>query len=87
MKYSWYTNTDTVDSPDAIHQVLAFGSLKDIHKLQKKVGTQRINELFLQHPKKVYTASALNFIKNFVLKITIPVDEQKYIKSAPRRIG
>lgn len=87
MKYSWYTNIDDSTSADSIHQVLAFGSLDDIRHLREKVGIKKINELFLQHPKKVYTLSALNFIKNFVLKITTAVDEQKYIKSIPRHIG
>ena len=64
-----------------------YGTLKEIKFLEKTLGKDRIKELFLGHPKKVYTASALNFVKNFVLGIAKLIDEQKYLKYAPRHIG
>ena len=33
------------------------------------------------------TSPALNFIKNFILHIKIPVNEHKYLKYTPRHIG
>lgn len=86
MNRSWYTNSAGVKSADAIHQVLAFGTLDEIRLLKKTVGEEEIRELFLQNPKKIYTSSGLNFIKNFILGITSSVDEQKYLKNPPRNI-
>ncbi len=84
MNHSWYTNNSNEKSPDAIHQVLAFGSLDDIRNLKKTVGERTIKDLFLHYPKKVYTSPTLNFIKNFILHVHNSIDEQKYLKSTPR---
>lgn len=83
----WYSSDIDIKSPDAIHQVLMFGTLEEIQSLKKEVGETQIKELFLQHPKKVYTVPALNFIKNFILGITNPIDEKQYLKDTPRHIG
>ena len=61
-----------------------YGTLKEIAVLKKTLGENEIKNLFLSHPKKVYTAPALNFIKNIVLNINTSVDEQKYLKTTPR---
>lgn len=87
MKSVWYSNKADINSPDAIHQILMYGNLKEIKSLKKTLGEKKVKELFLSHPKKVYTAPALNFIKNFVLNIQTPIDEQKYLKTTPRYIG
>jgi len=87
MNHSWYTDKTDEKSPDTIHQVLAFGTLDDIRSLKKRVGRGKIKELFLRYPKKVYTQPSLNFIKNFILGIGGSIDEQKYLKHTPRRIG
>lgn len=87
MNYLWYTNSKSKKSPDAIHQILAFGSLYDIQILKKTIGVKRLKDLFFNYPKKVYTAPLFNFIKNIVLNIHTSVDEQKYLKNTPRRIG
>lgn len=63
-----------------------YGGLEDIKSLRKNLGTETIKKLFLQHPKKIYTSAALHFIKNFILGIASPIDEQKYLKSTPRNI-
>lgn len=83
MNYSWYTNKTDNKSLDNIHQTLAFGSLRDIKALKKTIGENVLLKLFLQKPKKVYTASSLNFISKFILHIK-SIDEQKYLKSTPR---
>ena len=86
MNYSWYTNSKSRESPDAIHQIFAFGSLSDIQLLKKTLGVDKLKKLFLEYPKKVYTAPLLNFIKSMILHIHSSVDEQKYLKNTLRRI-
>lgn len=86
MDYSWYTNAKSGKSPDAIHQILAFGNLSDIRSLKNMVGKKKLKALFLKYPKKVYTAPILNFVKNIILHISL-IDEKKYLKNTPRRIG
>lgn len=85
-KRVWYSTHQAIDSPDMVHQTLMFGTLKEIQSLKNTVGETAITELFLRHPKKVYTAPALNFIKNFVLHINTAIDEQQYLKHTPRAI-
>lgn len=87
MNYLWYTNSKSKKSPDAVHQILAFGSLYDIQFLKKTIGIKKLKGLFLEYPKKVYTAPLFNFIKNIILRIHTPIDEQKYLKNTSRRIG
>ena len=86
MNRSWYTDKANVASPDAIHQILAYGTLDDIKSLRNTLGENRLKELFLSYPKKVYGKDSLNFIKNFILKISNSIDEQKYLKNTPRSI-
>lgn len=87
MDRSWYTTSTNSKSADSIHQILAFGTIEEVKKLKKSVGEAKLRKLFLSYPKKVYTAPALNFIKNFILHINNRVNGQKYLKSAPRNIG
>ena len=86
MKYSWYTPSRKPESPDAIHQTLAFGTLAQIKSLKATFTKAKLKKLFLEHPKKVYSPAAFYFIKNFILNID-SVDEQKYLKNTPRSIG
>lgn len=83
-KRVWYSSKATIKSPDTIHQILMFGKLSEIQTLKKKIGESKIKESFLHFPKKIYTQAALNFIKKFILKIKTSIDEQKYLKTAPR---
>ena len=80
---SWYTNTTTNVSPDDIHQTLAYGTFNEIKSLKATLGEETIKSLFINHPKKLYTAPSLNFIKKFILHLS-SLDEQKYLKSTPR---
>ena len=64
-----------------------FGTLAEIKSIKGTVGENVIRRLFLNYPKKIYTSSALNFIKNFILHIKTPIDEQRYLKYASRHIG
>ena len=80
----WYARGENIKSPDTIHQILMFGKLEEIESLKKNVGEATVKRLFLYFPKKIYTAPALNFIKNFILKISTTIDEQEYLKYTPR---
>lgn len=83
----WYSPDTNSSSPDAIHQILMYGSLKDTTSFIKKMGQDKVKQAFLKFPKKIYTNSAFNFIKKFLLNINTPlIDEQKYLKSSPRNI-
>jgi len=82
--YSWYTSKTTEESPDNIHQILAYGSLSEIKSLKKALGEEVVKKKFMSYPKKIYTASSLNFITKFILHISTSIDEQKYLKSTPR---
>lgn len=86
MKQLWYSRSNAKDSPDTVHQVLAFGTLQDIKSLKNNLGNVKLKQLFLSYPKKIYTPSMLNFIKNFILNIDKQIDEQKYLKNTPRNI-
>lgn len=86
VKQMWYSPKTDTKSSDTIHQILMFGELKDIESLKQNVGQTTLRKLFLKHPKKIYTNAALNFIKNFILDINIPIDEQKYLKYTPRSV-
>ena len=79
MNYSWYTNNINENSPDAIHQTIAFGSLDDIKILKNKMGEKTMQELFLTHPKKVYTSASLNFIKNFIYFVILYIKKTNYL--------
>lgn len=84
---SWYNNNLSLSSPDVIHQVLAFGTLHDLQALKKKLGANRLREIFLNNPKKIYNPRLLNFIKNYFLDINEPINDNKYLKSTPRITG
>ncbi len=86
MKRVWYSTKIKIKSPDVVHHILMFGNLKDIQSLKAKLGKKTIKEFFLRYPKKIYSASTLNFVKNFILGLTTPIDEQKYLKNTPRNI-
>ena len=86
-KRVWYSNEINPESPDSIHQTLMFGTLEEIRMLLKSVGGKRVKNRFLRYPKKIYTAPAFNFIKNFILGINTRLDEQKYLKNTPRHLG
>lgn len=87
MKFVWYADSAELGSPDTIHQILAYGGIDDILKLREKLGVKKLQDAFLSKPKKIYNHESFYFIKRFILNIHIPIDEHKYLKSSPRRIG
>lgn len=86
-KNIWYSKNVDVSTPDFVHQTLMHETLEEIKELQEKIGQEKVRELFVRHPKKIYTNAAFNFIKNFILHISLPIDEQKYLKHTSRYIG
>lgn len=65
-----------------IHQVLSFGSLKQIKWLFKVYGSEKIRRAFLESPKKIYSAAVFNFVKNFILDLRDQnLSAQEYVKT------
>lgn len=83
-QYVWHKASAQQDSPEVIHQTLAYGTLEDFKHLTQTTGLSQLRHIFISHPRKVYTPSTLNFIKKFALKIDQPLNEQKYLKNSPR---
>lgn len=65
-----------------IHQILAFGNLKQLQWLFNNYSKQEIRKIFLEQPMRIYRPSAFNFIKEIFLEIKKYLNEQKYV-SAP----
>jgi hypothetical protein len=63
-----------------------YATIPEIQQLKKTIGEEKIRQIFLKHPKKIYTNSALNFITKLLLPLTKHIDKQKYLKHAPRNI-
>lgn len=82
--YTWYNKKLKLDSPETIHQVLICGSLEDIKELQDTLGKAKIRTTFSSFPYKGYTPADLNFIKNFILNIKVPIDDSQYLKTTLR---
>jgi hypothetical protein len=85
-KQMWYSDNADRTSSDFIHQTLMYGQLEDIRELKVSLGEEKLREAFLNHPKKIYTNAALNFVKKFILHIGSSIDEQQYLKYTSRNI-
>ena len=64
-----------------VNQVLMYGTLDEIKQLKREYGEDKVRQIFIENPINIYSKSAFNFIKNFVLKIKINLDGGRYIKS------
>lgn len=63
-----------------IHQILAFGNLKQLKWLLRNYSLKEIREVFLKYPLKSYRPQSFNFIKEIFLKISKKkLDEKKYV--------
>lgn len=82
--YTWYNKTLDLSKPEAIHQVLALGTIEEIKELKQLLGQEELRRVFLGYPMKVYRPENLNFIKNFLLNIKEPIDEKRYLKDTLR---
>lgn len=64
-----------------IHQVLMYGSLKQIKWLLDTYGRRTVRKTFLCHPQNIYTPQAFFFIKNIVLNLKkAKINEKNYVK-------
>jgi hypothetical protein len=69
-----------------IHQVLTYGTFEQIKWLEKAYSKDEIREVFVTKPKKQYTNSSFNFVKNYLLGITQKLPKDSYVKDLPRNI-
>ena len=69
----WSKNIEKLDLKKdkiyIIHQILSYGSLKQIKWLFKVYGPNEIRGVFLKYPKRIYIASVFYFVKNFILDL------------------
>ncbi len=83
----WSKNTDKLSPKDdknyIIHQILMYGDLKSIKWLFDTYSRGEVAEVFINHPKKVYTPSAFNFTKDIVLGLGgTKFKEDKYVRTS-----
>lgn len=65
-----------------IHQVLMYGTLRQIKWLFRVYGKETIRKVFLKDPQRIYNPPAFFFSKNFILGLkNIPLSEKKYVTS------
>jgi hypothetical protein len=65
-----------------IHQVLSFGQINQIKQLFKIYKSQEIIDVFVNHPKRIYTPAVFNFVKNFILNLKEKnLPKNKYVKT------
>ena len=81
----WSKNIKSLDSENdkiyIIHQVLSYGSIEDIKLLLKIYSKNEIGNVFINFPKKIYTRPVFLFLKDFLLKINLGLDENSYVKN------
>jgi hypothetical protein len=71
-----------------IHQVLAYGTLKNLIWLFKTYKISEIKSIFIEYPEKDYTERTFNFVQKVVLNIPQKtIDKRYYVKNYPRVIG
>lgn len=70
-----------------IHQVLAYGNLKQIKWLLKIYSLDGIREVFLKYPKRIYTPPVFYFVKNFILNLkSKKLSPKDYVKTSFRTL-
>lgn len=73
------------DKSYIIHQVLSYGSLKQIKRLFDLYSLREIQEVFLKSPRKVYTFPIFYFVKDFVLNLGgQDLNVNNYVKTTSR---
>lgn len=81
-KLFWFLDAKKLDKNKdrnlIIHQVLAFGSLRDIRKLFKVYPKAVIKDEFLKNRKGIYDPKTLAWLK-IILGVK-RIDERKYVK-------
>lgn len=76
----WSINPEKIDfNKDyiyIIHQILSWGEPEDLKLLFKIYGLEKVKQVFLSYPKRVYTYPALCFVKNL---LGVKAEESKYV--------
>src|SRR3989339_540614 len=66
-----------------IHQVLSYGKINQIKYLFKIYKPREIIDVFVNHPKRIYSPAVFNFIKNFILNFKEKdLSANKYVKTS-----
>ena len=63
------------------HQILRYGSLKDINWLFNLYPREIVKTTFIENPLPVYSRASLNFIKQYILKLEGNLDEKAYVRT------
>lgn len=65
-----------------IHQVLMYGTLKQVHWLMRTYGAGLVKEVFMRHPQAIYSPPIFHFVKDFVLGLKKQrLEKQHYVKA------
>ncbi len=82
-------NLDIIrDEGYIVNQILSLGSLENLKWLFNEYGKDRIRQIFLTKPQKVYSPANLNFVRRFLLGLNSKnAPDYKYDQTIPRRIG
>jgi len=73
------------DKTYIIHQILAYGGIKEWQWLFKIYSRDEIKKIFSNHPYKDYRTERFHFITNYLLHIgDIGLNPAYYVKNTPR---
>ncbi|MBU0576609.1 hypothetical protein KJ707_01645 [Patescibacteria group bacterium] len=85
-KLFWSCDPSTLDSEDhkeyIVHQILQYGDLSDFEWLKKQYSQNEIKYMFINKPRPTYQPKTYNFIENFLLQISEPIEAKNYVRSA-----
>ena len=87
----WSTDVNLLDTKRdknyIIHQVLLYGTFKEIQWLMQEYTKREIIDVFIRHPSKIYPKNAFYFIKNFILQLkNKKLLEEKYVSTISGQI-
>lgn len=82
----WSTNIKNLDPEKdknyIIHQVLMYGTLKQIKWLFRMYGKETIKQTFLKEPQSIYSPPVLFFIKNIIFDLkNVRINKKEYVKT------
>ncbi|OGM20825.1 hypothetical protein A2863_01635 [Candidatus Woesebacteria bacterium RIFCSPHIGHO2_01_FULL_38_9b] len=70
-----------------IHQILAYGTWKNLKWLFKTYSESQIKIAFLKYPSKDYRPVVFNFVTKILFGLKQLPDERYYVTTYPRIIG
>ncbi len=81
----WSKNIENInleeDKVYIIHQILAYGDIKEVKWLFEVYPKNDIKNIFINYPVKIYTRPVYFFIKDFILNIKKDTNENSYVKN------